>query len=80
VRNAQWCFSKNSNTDKSDVAEDTTQLEELTEGVTNSQSLVESPIKMQPVLVFGQSPTSPKSERRRSRRLLPEQPSLFGWN
>jgi hypothetical protein len=41
------------------------------------QSLIESTIEMQPVLVFGQRPESLKSTRRRSHQKLPEQPSLF---
>ena len=44
------------------------------------QSLIESAIEMQPVLVFGKRPESLKSIRRRSQQKLPEQQSLFGWN
>jgi hypothetical protein len=44
------------------------------------QSLIESAVNMQPVLVFGQRPESLKSGRRRSQQKPPEQPSLFGWN
>jgi hypothetical protein len=48
--------------------------------IDSSQSLIESVVNMQPVLVFGQRPESLKSARRRSQQKLPEQPSLFGWN
>jgi hypothetical protein len=46
----------------------------------NPQSLIESAVNMQPVLVFGQRPESLKLPRRRSQQKPPEQPSLFGWN
>jgi hypothetical protein len=54
--------------------------EQLPVEMDSPQSLIESAIEMQPVLVFGQRPESLKSTRRRSQQKLPEQPSLFGWN
>ena len=44
------------------------------------ESLIESAIDVEPVLVFGQTSDALRSTRRRSRAPLPEQPSLFGWN
>jgi hypothetical protein len=43
-------------------------------------NLIETAIKSEPVLIFGQSSDSLKAGRRRSRPATPEQPSLFGWN
>ena len=54
--------------------------EQLPVEMDSPQSLIESAVNMQPVLVFGQRPESLKSARRRSHQKLPEQPSLFGWN
>jgi hypothetical protein len=54
--------------------------EQLPVEMDSPQSLIESAVNMQPVLVFGQRPESLKSPRRRSQQKLPEQPSLFGWN
>jgi hypothetical protein len=54
--------------------------EQLPVEMDSPQSLIESAIEKQPVLVFGQRPESLKSTRRRSQQKLPEQPSLFGWN
>ncbi|HEX3156537.1 MAG TPA: helicase-related protein, partial [Candidatus Angelobacter sp.] len=54
--------------------------EQLPVEMDSPQSLIESAVSMQPVLVFGQRPESLKSARRRSHQKLPEQPSLFGWN
>jgi hypothetical protein len=54
--------------------------EQLPVEMDNPQSLIESAVNMQPVLVFGQRPESLKSPRRRSQQKPPEQPSLFGWN
>jgi superfamily II DNA or RNA helicase len=54
--------------------------EQLPVEMDGPQSLIESAVNMQPVLVFGQRPESLKSTRRRSQEKLPEQPSLFGWN
>jgi len=53
-----------------------------TDGVDEPQpeSLIESAINVEPVLVFGQTSDALRSTRRRSRAPLPEQPSLFGWN
>jgi len=54
--------------------------EQLPVEMDSPQSLIESAVNMQPVLVFGQRPESLKSARRRPHQKLPEQPSLFGWN
>jgi hypothetical protein len=42
--------------------------------------LIEAAMDMAPVLAFGQRPEELKSHRRRARRPLPEQPSLFNWS
>jgi hypothetical protein len=54
--------------------------EQLPVEMASPQTLIESAVNMQPILVFGQRPESLKSTRRRSHHKLPEQPSLFGWN
>jgi hypothetical protein len=51
--------------------------EQLPVELNGAQSLIESAIDMQPVLVFGQQPDSLKSGRRRARNPVPEQQSLF---
>jgi hypothetical protein len=52
--------------------------EQLPVEMDGLQSLIESAVNMQPVLVFGQHPEELKSHRRRARPPVPEQPSLFG--
>src|SRR4051794_29232350 len=47
--------------------------EQLTVEMDSPQTLIESAVNMQPVLVFGQRPESLKSTRRRSQQKLPEQ-------
>jgi superfamily II DNA or RNA helicase len=42
--------------------------------------LIASVVDAQPVLIFGQNPASLGSGRRRTRSVVPEQGSLFGWN
>jgi Helicase conserved C-terminal domain len=55
-----------------------TAAEQLPVEMDDPQSLIESAVNMEPILVFGQRPESLKSTRRRSHEKLPEQPSLFG--
>jgi hypothetical protein len=54
--------------------------EDETVTISDSGSLIESAIQIQPVLVFGQDADTLRSRRRRSRASVPEQPSLFNWN
>jgi hypothetical protein len=51
--------------------------EQLPVEMDGPQSLIESAVNMQPVLVFGQRPEELKFHRRRARTPVPEQPSLF---
>jgi hypothetical protein len=64
-------------TDRRTVEMNTTPTNGSEESDSQPDPLIESVIEASPVLVFGQSPESFRSNRRRSRPVVPEQQSLF---